>query len=229
VKPEIIISEDGSHTLFVPELCEHYHSVHGAVQESRHVFINAGLKACKQQQLNVLEIGFGTGLNALLTFYEAEMHGLEINYIAYESFPLGEEIWKELNHWHFIDHTKARDTFNLIHASEWGGGVALSEKFMLQKIAGKIEQAVLPENYFNLVYFDAFAPAVQPELWTLQIFSKIYQAVAAGGILVTYSAMGEVRRKLLKAGFSVERLPGPPGKREMLRAWKRSESSVKTQ
>jgi tRNA U34 5-methylaminomethyl-2-thiouridine-forming methyltransferase MnmC len=226
VKPEIILSEDGSHTLFVPELREYYHSVHGAVQESRHVFINAGLKACKQEQLNVLEIGFGTGLNAFLSFYEAEMLGLEINYMAYEPFPLGSEIWKELNHWQFIDHAKARDTFNLIHASEWGGGVALSERFTLKKIIEEIEKAILPENYFNLVYFDAFAPAIQPELWTLQIFSKIYRAVAADGILVTYSAMGEVRRNLIKAGFSVERLPGPPGKREMLRAWKHSESSV---
>jgi tRNA U34 5-methylaminomethyl-2-thiouridine-forming methyltransferase MnmC len=226
VKPEIILSEDGSHTLFVPELCEHYHSVHGAMQESRHVFINAGLKACKQEQLNVLEIGFGTGLNALLTFYEAEMSGLEINYMAYEPFPLGSEIWQELNHWQFIDHAKARKTFDLMHASEWGRGVALSEKYMLQKIALNIEQAILPENYFNLVYFDAFAPAIQPELWTLQIFSKIYQGVAADGILVTYSAMGEVRRNLKQAGFIVERLPGPPGKREMLRAWKRPVSSI---
>lgn len=226
MKPEIILSEDGSHTLFVPELCEHYHSVHGAVQESRHVFINAGLKACKQEQLNVLEIGFGTGLNAFLSFYEAEMSGLEINYMAYEPFPLGSEIWKKLNHWQFIDHAKARDTFNLIHSSEWGRGVALNERFTLKKIIEKIEKALLSENHFNLVYFDAFAPAIQPELWTLQIFSKIYRAVAADGILVTYSAMGEVRRNLIKAGFSVERLPGPPGKREMLRAWKRPVSSI---
>jgi tRNA U34 5-methylaminomethyl-2-thiouridine-forming methyltransferase MnmC len=225
VKPQIITSEDGSHTLFVPELCEHYHSVHGALQESRHVFINAGLRVCKQQQLNILEIGFGTGLNALLTFHEAELSGLEINYIAYEPFPLGSEIWKKLNYWQFIDHTKARATFDLMHASEWGRGVVLGGKFMLQKIAGKIEKAILSENYFNLVYFDAFAPAVQPELWTLQIFTNICQAVAVDGILVTYSAMGEVRRNLIKAGFIAERLPGPPGKREMLRAWKRSEGS----
>jgi tRNA U34 5-methylaminomethyl-2-thiouridine-forming methyltransferase MnmC len=222
VKPRLILSEDGSHTLYVPELNEHYHSVHGAIQESLHVFINAGLRACSQKKLNILEIGFGTGLNAFLTFIEADKQNFELNYITYEPFALQTETWQQLNYPQLFNNPRDSEIFTLLHEAVWGIPVALGDNFVLHKRDEKIEDAILPEHFFNLIYFDAFAPAVQPELWTYQIFKKIFEATASDGILVTYSAMGEVRRNLIKAGFIVERIPGPPGKREMLRAIKKN-------
>lgn len=221
MKYQLILTEDGSHTIFVEELNEHYHSVHGALQESRHVFINAGLKACHRQQFNILEIGFGTGLNALLTFFEAEAGKLQIHYTACEPFPLTERIWKQLNYPTQLNAEGAETVLNRLHAAEFGSEVHMNENFTFQKIAQIIENANLPADHFHLVYFDAFAPAVQPELWTYPIFKKLFDATAIDGVLVTYSAMGEVRRSMMKAGFVVERLPGPPGKREMLRAVKK--------
>lgn len=218
MKYQLILTEDGSHTIFIEELNEHYHSVHGALQESRHVFINAGLKACPRQQLNVLEIGFGTGLNALLTFFEAEAGNLRVNYTACEPFPLPERLWKQLNHPALFVADIAAVALSMMHSSDYGCEVQMNECFTFHKIAQKIEYTNLPAKHFHLIYFDAFAPTVQPELWSYPIFKKLFDATANDGVLVTYSAMGEVRRSMIKAGFVVERLPGPPGKREMLRA-----------
>jgi tRNA U34 5-methylaminomethyl-2-thiouridine-forming methyltransferase MnmC len=220
MQTDLVISADGSHTLFVPGLNEHYHSVHGAVQESVHVFINAGLKACEPQQINILEIGFGTGLNALLTFLETESNGKTVNYFSYEPFPLAPEVWKKLNYPEIFKHAQAAEAFEEMHTAAWGRGEAVAGNFVLCKNLEKIEDAELKSNHFHLVYFDAFAPAVQPELWTNAVFNKIFEACTKDAILVTYSATGQVRRNLESTGFEVERIPGPPGKREMLRAKK---------
>jgi tRNA U34 5-methylaminomethyl-2-thiouridine-forming methyltransferase MnmC len=222
VKYQLILTEDGSHTIYLEELNEHYHSVHGALQESRHVFINAGLKACSSQQLNILEIGFGTGLNALLTFFESEAGKFQIHYTACEPFPLAEQLWKQLNYANLFSEENAGLFLKKMHTTDFDHEVQISRNFRFLKIAEKIENVKLPADHFHLVYFDAFAPAVQPELWTYQVFKKLFDATAIDGVLVTYSAMGEVRRSMIKAGFEVERLPGPPGKREMLRAVKKS-------
>ena len=217
---EIITTKDGSHTLYVPDLHEYYHSVYGAIQESQHVYIKAGLEAVKQEQINILEVGFGTGLNALLTFFHARLAGTVIHYHAYEPFPLPAEIWQKLNYDTLTKGLQDTTLFHRIHQSPCKTTVSLSSGFNFIKLYEKIEHAELPGNFFDLIYFDAFAPAVQPELWTIHVFKKLFEATAVNGILVTYSAMGEVRRNLKKAGYAVERLAGPPGKREMLRAQK---------
>ncbi len=222
MKSQLIITSDGSHTLFVPDLKEHYHSIFGAITESRHVFINTGLKSCMQANLNILEVGFGTGLNALLTFIESDEAGLQINYVCYEPFPLLPHIYRNLNYPDLLTHPLAGKVFLEMHASGWNSTIIMSKHFQFCKIHEKIEFASLPGNYFQLIYFDAFAPSVQPELWSEQIFRKLYDASQTNGILVTYSAMGEVRRNMIKAGYRVQRLPGAPGKREMLRATKSS-------
>lgn len=222
MRKQLIISEDGSHTLFVPELNEHYHSVYGAMQESTHVFINAGLKACTCQQLNILEVGFGTGLNALLTFFEAAKQKLNIFYSTYEPYPLDENTWMQLNYSQFLgqDQVYTKKVLKLMHSGAWNIKLEIGKAFTLQKFGEKIEVANLPGDFFNLIFFDAFSPTVQPELWTYELFSKLFEATRENGILVTYSAKGEVRRRLNKAGYQTERLPGPPGKLEMLRARK---------
>ncbi len=221
MKTDLVVSADGSHTLFVPGLNEHYHSVHGAVQESMHVFINAGLRVCERSQINILEIGFGTGLNALLTFLETESTGKTVNYFSFEPFPLLPEVWKKLNYPGILSKPGLAEVFTKMHQSPWGREVALSERFNLLKYNERVEEAFLSSNFFHLVFFDAFAPAVQPELWAYAVFKKLFDACAKDAILVTYSATGQVRRNLESAGFEVERIPGPPGKREMLRARKK--------
>lgn len=220
LKTELILTGDGSHTLFVPALNEHYHSVHGAIRESMHVFIQAGFMACRQSQINLLEIGFGTGLNAFLTYLESAQWGKEVNYYSYEPFPIEPQTFMQLNYAEQTGHPELRDVFRMMHAFDLGQRFEAGIGFTLHKIKEQIETASLPAEFFHLVYFDAFAPVVQPELWTYEIFRKIFEAMHGNGILVTYSARGEVRRNLVKAGFAVERLPGAPGKREMLRALK---------
>jgi tRNA U34 5-methylaminomethyl-2-thiouridine-forming methyltransferase MnmC len=213
---KLVTTSDGSHTLFVPELNEHYHSVHGAVQESNHVFIEAGLKCCNLNRLNILEIGFGTGLNALLTFIEARKRSVNIYYHSLEKFPLPADVIKILNY----SELPGLDNDGLYPAiidAEWNAPIKLDECFMLEKsVADLVEfhSSVL----YDLVYFDAFAPQVQPELWMPDVFQMLYDTMNVGSILTTYCAKGQVRRNMQAAGFVVERLPGPPGKREMLRA-----------
>ncbi len=218
MKPEIIKTEDGSHTLYVSALNEHYHSVHGAVTESMHVFINAGLKACKKENIRLLEVGFGTGLNAWLTY----MHqgGKTIEYVALEKYPVESNILDELNYTKYLSQdSHFEHIFHEIHEQPWNITHKLSPAFLLMKIKTDIQTEALTGN-FDLIYFDAFAPAVQPEMWSEKIFRKIYERTAKEGILVTYCAKGMVRRTMQNMGYSVECLQGPPGKREMLRAVK---------
>lgn len=225
---KIIITSDGSHSIYIPEMNEHYHSIHGAIQESKHVFIEAGLKYVTQtsRELNILEIGFGTGLNALLTFLESQNSNLKINYTSIEAFPLSIEIIAELNYASQLDqhnnfeNPDPQSAFNKMHNAEWEKEIFITERFKFKKIRNTLQETILKTEEFDLIYFDAFGPPVQPEMWTEEVFSKIASSAKPGGILVTYCAKGEVKRTLKKCGFIIENLPGPPGKREMVRAMK---------
>jgi tRNA U34 5-methylaminomethyl-2-thiouridine-forming methyltransferase MnmC len=219
MKHEIKSTADGSSTIHVPELKEHYHSINGAVQESMHIFIRAGLFQVVANPINILEVGFGTGLNALLTLVNSE-RVRQINYHAVEFHPLEWEVVEKLNYEKFLNLTIDNSLlFKKMHISSWGNEIRLHHRYRLSKFKDSITEITLSDIY-HLVYYDAFAPAVQPELWTETIFSKLFKCMSEGGILVTYCAKGEVRRCMQKAGFMVERLPGPPGKREILRARK---------
>lgn len=223
MKRELVTTSDGSHTLFIKELDEHYHSIHGALQESMHVFINAGLIEVEKKfdTINLLEIGFGTGLNCLLTYFN---HHKTIKYAGIEAFPVEESILGKLNYTEWLNYRDSQNTFNNIHAAEWNKPVQLNADFELIKLDSKIEDiSNTPLQIFNkpnLIFFDAFAPSAQPELWTKDIFEMLYKIMCNDGILVTYCAKGEVKRNMKEAGFKVDPLPGPKGKREMTRAIK---------
>ena len=248
-------TEDGSATLFVPELNEHYHSTKGARTESQHIFIDMGLKASATISPRVLEIGFGTGLNAWLTLEEAERSGRNVHYTGLELYPLEWQMIEQLNYVTNDEQVTvnggqqaAIELFKQLHTSPWEEEVQLTPHFTLRKVQEdfnklRVENGELrvhnandsaansqfstlnsPFNLnsqFNLVYFDAFAPEKQPEMWSQELFNRLYVLLAKDGILTTYCAKGIVRRMLQTAGFIVERLPGPPGgKREILRACK---------
>jgi tRNA U34 5-methylaminomethyl-2-thiouridine-forming methyltransferase MnmC len=221
MNPELIKTDDGSHTLYVPRLNEHYHSTYGAVQESRHVFIEAGLKQIisGQSHVKILEVGFGTGLNALLSMIEAEKSGKTLHYNSIEPFPLNHDITRQLNYPELLG-AGTTSFFTKMHDVEWNVEHQLTDHFILYKVLNSIDKAVLMDNCFDLVFFDAFGPEVQPELWTEEIFRKIFFSLKKGGILVTYSVKGSVRRALINSGFLVEKIPGPEGKREITRAIK---------
>lgn len=213
-------TEDGSATLYVPELNEHYHSVKGARTESQHIFIDMGLNASAVPCPHVLEIGFGTGLNALLTLEAAGQEKRHVHYTAIELYPL---TWQEVDALKYSDHP----LFRALHQSPWEADVEITPYFTLRKVQADIEtisrDRLLSINQapFDVVYFDAFAPEKQPELWKEEVFRSIHAAMSAGGILTTYCAKGVVRRMLQAIGFKMERLPGPPGgKREILRGRK---------
>jgi len=216
--PEIIITEDGSHSIYVHELDEHYHSVHGAITESQHVFIEAGLKQFKKRQIRILEMGLGTGLNALLTLAAGNESNTSIHYTGIEKYPLEKTVTDSLNFESFTDHA-IKGMLGLIHNSPWHQEVLIRPGFILKKIQCDIRELEQIDE-FDLVYFDAFAPEKQPELWTRDLFSRIFLAMRSKSILTTYSSKGLVRRNLETAGYRVEKIPGPPGKHEMTRAYK---------
>ena len=210
---ELLQTADGSFTLFIPEVEETYHSTHGAVQESMHVFIENGLKACDKEMIRVLEVGLGTGLNAILTLQHATK---KIDYCALEPYPLSKEILNELV-------TSGSDQFEMkFHASNVGEWISIQENFSFVRMEIGLEE-FSSEEKFDVIYYDAFGPRVEPGLWTLERMQQCFDLLNEGGVFVTYCAKGEVRRNLQAAGFVVERLAGPPGKREMLRAKKRVE------
>jgi tRNA U34 5-methylaminomethyl-2-thiouridine-forming methyltransferase MnmC len=215
----IKITEDGSHTMFVHGLDESYHSTHGALQESMHVFIKQGLLTVKEPSVNILELGFGTGLNALLTLAESISLNLDINYHAVEKYPLKESEYKLLNYEKVVEHIP-KGTLHRMHSCPWGEDVQISDHFTLYKEEADFRSMNLPPKV-NLVYFDAFSPDKQPELWTGDIFDSVSQVTDTGAILVTYSSKGKVRRALNSCGFDVSKVAGPPGKIEMIRAIKR--------
>ncbi|MBF9141304.1 tRNA (5-methylaminomethyl-2-thiouridine)(34)-methyltransferase MnmD [Hymenobacter properus] len=227
-KVEVRRTADGSATLYVPALDEHYHSRHGARQESEHVFIEAGLLPRLEaglggpcaRPLHLLEVGLGTGLNALLTLSRAQAAGAAVAYDALETVPLPAEVVAELARKWTADSPDAVPLLHQLHAAPWRETVPLAPHFFLTKLPDALEEATLPANYYDLIYFDAFAPEKQPELWTEAIFAQLYAASAAGAVLVSYCAQGQFRRNLRAAGWHTEKLPGPPGKREMTRAVK---------
>ena len=219
MKREVIITADGSSTISVPELNEHYHSVNGAISEAYHIYINAGFKEVNKEVISILEIGFGTGLNSLLTLIESDKEGKTVFYQGVEAYPVSTSELSALN---YIEKLKA-ETFStlykLMHNSDWDKSIKITDKFTLlkqKKSFTKIEDV----NKFDLIYFDAFGPDVQPELWTEDIFKRMYDSLKPNGILVTYSSKGIVKRALRSVGFTVKRLDGPKGKRHMLRCRK---------
>jgi tRNA U34 5-methylaminomethyl-2-thiouridine-forming methyltransferase MnmC len=228
-KVEVRLTEDGSATLFVPALDEHYHSRHGARQESAHVFIQAGLAPLLQvggstyeQPLRILEVGLGTGLNALLTLDAGQTAGAFIEYDGLETFPLPLPILAALQpEWDQRGLWLGRH-FAYLHAAPWNVPVEMAPRFTVQKVEQPLQTAPLTSGHYHLIYFDAFAPDKQPELWTEAVFQKLYEAAAPDAVLVSYCAQGQFRRNLRAAGWLTEKLPGPPGKREMTRAHKQA-------
>lgn len=216
---KIIKTSDGSTTIQIVEWNEQYHSIHGAIQEAYHVFINNGLSLFKNQELAILEIGFGTGLNAIITQIEAEKLGLTLDYVGVEAYPVGDEEIKQLNYIEQLNAPDFQGYFMQMHASNWNEPTTISTNFRLTKEQKDFKE-INKIDFFNLIYFDAFGARVQPELWTEDIFAIMYNSLKENGVLVTYCAKGSVRRAMQAVGFVVERLPGPPGKREMLRATK---------
>ncbi|WP_396635185.1 tRNA (5-methylaminomethyl-2-thiouridine)(34)-methyltransferase MnmD [Maribacter sp. R86514] len=219
MKREIITTGDGSKTIQIMDWQEQYHSKHGAIQEAYHVFIKSGLDLFKDQELNILEIGFGTGLNAFITLIEYQKRNLQIKYTGVEAYPVSSEELDQLNYLEELNAISRKDDFDLMHSSLWGQEIKITSNFKLTK-QQKLFKDIEDINTYDLVYFDAFGARVQPELWTVEIFQIMFNAMKSGGTLVTYAAKGSVRRAMLEVGFLVERLPGPPGKREMLRAKK---------
>jgi tRNA U34 5-methylaminomethyl-2-thiouridine-forming methyltransferase MnmC len=213
---EIVITSDGSHTLYVPEIDEHYHSINGAIQESLHIFINNGFETTDANPVNILEIGFGTGLNALLTAISAEKNKREVFYTAIEKYPLPQTIIDILNYETLLTGTQ-QGILGQIHQAPWECNHKITQYFTIRKVKTDAVENI-PKGKYHIIYFDAFAPNKQPEMWTKEIFSKIYSFTLKSGILVTYSAKGEVKRNLTSCGFTVAKLPGPAGKRHIIRA-----------
>jgi tRNA U34 5-methylaminomethyl-2-thiouridine-forming methyltransferase MnmC len=223
VKKEIIQTADGSHTVSIPDMNVTYHSVHGAIQESKHVFIEAGLyfasgRLVRPDKWYIFEMGFGTGLNAFLTAIWAEQNRQPIHYTAVETSPMFLEEAAKLNYSHTLGHEAL---FQQLHRRNWNDEVVISDFFTLEKRRTSLLD-FSTDKPFDLVYFDAFAPSAQPELWTKEVFEKLYAMLLPGGVLVTYCSKGDVKRAMKAAGFVIKKLPGPPGKREMLRAEKQA-------
>ncbi len=218
----LIITDDGSHSIQSEQFGVSYHSRHGAVQETLHVFINAALKplAVKKQSLSILDIGFGTGLNAFASLIESQKHSIYINYTAVEAFPLTFSVIEQLNYASQMGVPELQNTFFQMHQQAWNQPEQLSDQFKLTKLLQKFETLDF-HNAFDIVFYDAFAPNAQPELWDTPMMERMFQSLKMGGVLTTYCAKGAFKRTLKAVGFIVEAIPGPPGKREMTRAWKR--------
>ena len=214
------ITDDGSHTLYSEEAGETYHSTFGAIQESEHIFINACLNTdfCqKLKNVRILEVGTGTGLNILLAYNWSVKSKIPVTYHGYEPFPVRKNETLLLNYPEKLGIEEK--LFSHIH-DKFGKETNLSNRFSLFVTNDFIESANLKSNFYDVVFFDAFSSEAQPELWTEEIFSSLYKSLANRGVLTTYSCKGNVKRALTEVGFNVEKLPGPPGKREFLRAWK---------
>jgi tRNA U34 5-methylaminomethyl-2-thiouridine-forming methyltransferase MnmC len=215
---QIVETEDGSHTIFVPEIKEHYHSIHGAVQESMHIFIRHGFDYSGKDPANILEIGFGTGLNALLTAQRSIESGRKVFYTSVEKYPLDSATIKSLNYSEIIGGESSQ-LFTKIHSSPWDTATMICNSFIINKIRGDLTKLDLSGSY-DLIYFDAFSPEKQPEMWTEKIFRMIADVTSKNGILVTFCVKGEVKRNLRSSGFRVSLAPGPPGKRHIMKAIK---------
>lgn len=223
--PKVFVTADGSVSLELEGQGEHYHSVHGAIQESNHVYIQHGFMAVNAATIRILEIGFGTGLNCLLT-HEVQKRNKDnttIRYVALEPFPLAASIYRILNYEEQLE-VVSKGILNTLHEAPFNEIIPVSNNFELQKLQVPVQEFKAQAGYFNLIYFDAFGPETQPEMWTFPIFERMHHLLCDGGILVSYCAKGAVKRNLKAAGFHVESLPGPPGKREVTRAIKQISS-----
>ncbi|MCS6824191.1 MAG: tRNA (5-methylaminomethyl-2-thiouridine)(34)-methyltransferase MnmD [Cytophagaceae bacterium] len=225
---EIIPTADGSHTLYLKSLDETYHSRHGAIRESQHIYINHGLhffvSTSKATHVNILEIGFGTGLNALLSLFYAEINNVNIQYTAIEPYPLHFDIVQQLNYQDKSDNPQARKFYQQLHTTTWNRKNVLTHRFTLIKINQTLEDFE-SENSFDVIYFDAFAPSKQPDIWSEENIKKIYRYMNTRAVLTTYCAQGLFRRNLKEVGFKVHSLQGPPGKKEMTLAIKEFSST----
>lgn len=219
MKREIITTDDGSVTIYLPEMNENYHSRFGAIQEAYHVFIQNGLALTQGRPIAVLEIGFGTGLNCFITYVEALKTGQEINYIGVEAYPIIAEEAAQLNYVSQLKADDQQEVFNLMHNAPFGERNQLAPNFALTK-RQQFFQDIDDKEAFDLIYFDAFGYPSQPELWSEEIFAKMYAALKKDGILTTYACRTVIKKAMIIAGFSVKKVPGPPGKREMLIAFK---------
>lgn len=220
MKREIIQTLDGSTTIHLQEWNECYHSKHGAIQEAQHVFIKNGLSLFQNRQISILEIGFGTGLNAFITFLEASKMNQSIDYVGVEGYPISAEEVVLMNYVEELNASSESAVFKKMHESNWEEKIVLRDDFTLTKKKQFFEEIDDFEK-FDLIYFDAFGYRVQPELWSTEIFRKMYNALKSNSVLVTYAARGVVKRSMIEVGFTVEKLAGPPGKREMFRARKK--------
>ncbi len=220
----IIETKDGSHSLWNEALNETYHSTHGAVQESNHVFIKNGLQYWLDinlmKEISILEVGFGTGLNALLAVKESIDQKLKVHYTTLEAFPITSEVASQLNYPQQIAIDESEKLFHQIHSTKWNIPSRITSDFILEKREGEIQKISLSESEYDVIFFDAFAPAKQPEMWELPVLEKVVQSIKTKGTFVTYCAQGQLKRNLKSLGLDVESLPGPPGKREMVRATK---------
>ncbi len=216
---KVIFTKDGSKTLHMPEHNEQYHSIHGAINEAEHVFIKNGLRECEQDKLTIFEMGFGTALNAFMTYLESKKTSQNVRYYTIENNPLPLKLVESLEYPDILNARNEESIFSLLHTSEWNALTTITPTFELFKISDDIQKLTLDDKV-DLVYYDAFGPRVQADLWTERIFSIISAVMKPESILVTYCAKGEVKRILKRLGFVVETLPGPPGKREMVRAKK---------
>lgn len=220
MKREIIKTLDGSTTIHLKEWDECYHSKHGAIQEAKHVFIKNGLSLFESNPVSILEIGFGTGLNAFITFLESVQKQQKINYVGVEAYPVEAKEVLEMNYVSELEADAFKDIFAKMHECEWNEKIDISTDFSLTKRKQFFDE-IDDLEIFDLIYFDAFGYRVQPELWSTEIFQKMYNSLKPNGVLVTYAARGVVKRSMIAVGFTVEKLAGPPGKREMFRAFKK--------
>ncbi|MGB0428261.1 MAG: tRNA (5-methylaminomethyl-2-thiouridine)(34)-methyltransferase MnmD [Flavobacteriales bacterium] len=213
---KLVLSKDGSHTLFSEHINEHYHSTHGARVESEYIFIEHGMRRSDAEPLRILEVGFGTGLNAFLTSLESKKNKRKVIYDAIEAYPVSEALYSKLN---FAEHTADQAEFQLMHQSEWEQNFDLHEFMNITKLEVKFEHWMPTENY-DLIYFDAFSPDKQPQMWSEEVFQRLFDHLNPGGFMTTYCAKGIIKRRLKAIGFRVECIPGPPKKREMTLAFR---------
>ena len=219
MRREIIQTADGSTTIRIKDWDECYHSKHGAIQEAYHVFIKNGLSLFPSQSISIMEIGFGTGLNAFITYLESQKLQQKIDYVGVEAFSISSDELKSMNYVQELNANDFTNVFEKMHSISWEEKHTISENFSLYK-RNQFFQDINDVEKFDLIYFDAFGYRVQPELWSTEIFKKMYDSLKPNGVLVTYAARGVVKRSMIEVGFTVERLAGPPGKREMFRARK---------
>jgi len=222
-KSSILLTKDGSHTIFLPELDESYHSTHGAIQESNHVFISEGLEYYSYnkgvKEISIIEMGFGTGLNALLSALFANNHNIRIDYETIEPYPLDHDLINELNYSEQLEHFLAEEIFKGIHEARWNESVSVHTDFCLKKIKQRF-QDYKSDRCFDICFYDAFSPSKQPDMWEKPLLQKVYDVLSQGGVFVTYCAKGQLKRDLTTLGFEVDTIEGPPGKMQMVRAIK---------